>query len=167
MNDIDPNVENICDLIDKLSTEERISKLRDLLDSDTTQEDVTNFSIWPIFEVEKNLPIRELLRVLGIEELLKPDAINLYCSHKDDKHSLHLGNAVHRTHVKVTQGGTMACSATVFYTGQVTSPTSQLVVPNNRPNYPFIWLIYDKVRRNVLFVGAFNDFPDYSSPIIN
>ncbi|KMQ85062.1 antithrombin-iii-like isoform 1 protein [Lasius niger] len=113
MNDIDPNVKNIRDLIEKLSTEKGICKLRNLLDSDTTREDITDFSIWPTFEVERNLPIRELAS-FRVEELLKPDAINLYCSHEDDDYSLHLGKVVHRTHVKVMEEGIIASSAIVI-----------------------------------------------------
>ncbi|KMQ85396.1 antithrombin-iii-like isoform 2 protein [Lasius niger] len=92
----------ICDLIERLLTEEGICKLRNLLDSDTPSENVIDFSTGPIFELERNMPMRELLRDLGIEELLKPDAINLDSFFVDDD-SAHLGNVVHRICVKVTK----------------------------------------------------------------
>ncbi|KMQ85394.1 serpin-like protein [Lasius niger] len=155
---MDKSVDDICVFIKRLSTKEGICKLRNLLDSDTTSKDVTDFSIRTNFELERNLPIRDLLRALDAEELLMPDAIDLDSFFVKNKESVHLSNTVHRTHVKVTQGSTMKISAIVIYTGQVTSPSTQLVVLNN--DYPFIWLNYDKVRRNVPFVGAFNDFPD-------
>ncbi|KMQ84020.1 antithrombin-iii-like isoform 1 protein [Lasius niger] len=121
---MDLNINYIYNLIERLSIEERICKLRNLLDSDTTSEDVTDFSIRPYFEGERNLPIRELLRAPDAEELLMPDAIDLKSFFMKNKESLHLDNAVHRTHVKVMQWSTMASSATVIYTGQVTSPAS-------------------------------------------
>ncbi|KMQ87332.1 antithrombin-iii-like protein [Lasius niger] len=161
---MDKNVTNIYVLIMRLSTEEGICELRNLLNGDTTSEDVTDvtdtyFSTLltrPNFELERNLPIRKLLRALGAEELLMPDAINLDSFFVENKESVHLGNAVHRTHVKVTEEDTIAGSATVIYTGQERCSSTKQVVVNN--NYPFIWLIYDKLRKDILFVGAFNKF---------
>ncbi|KMQ85986.1 antithrombin-iii-like isoform 2 protein [Lasius niger] len=138
-----------------MSTEERICKLRNLLDSDTPSGDVTNYTLNPIFYLERDMPMRALLRDLGIQELLKPDAINLDDFFVDDE-SVHLGNAVHRISVSVTEEDTEACAANVIYTGQKTSRGPQYNYLNY--NFPFVWLIYDKQRRNVLFVGAFNKF---------
>ncbi|KMQ81519.1 serpin-like protein [Lasius niger] len=103
------------------------------------------------------MPMRALLRDLGIEELLKPDAINLDSFFVDDD-SVHLGNAVHRTHIKVTEEDTVAGSVNVIYTGQEDYhvPSSDSNKISQHYYLPFVWLIYDKQRRNVLFAGAFN-----------
>ncbi|KMQ86665.1 serpin-like protein [Lasius niger] len=145
----------ICDLIERFSTEEGICTLRNLLDNDTPSEDDQDYMRGPIFDLETDMPMRALLRDLGIEELLKPDAINLDSFFVNDD-SVHLGNAVHRTHVKVTKEDTVAGSVNVIYTGQ-----EDYHVPFSDSNkisqhYYFVWLIYDKQRRNVLFAGAFN-----------
>ncbi|KMQ85659.1 antithrombin-iii-like protein [Lasius niger] len=147
----------ICDLIERLSTEEGICTLRNLLESDTLSEDVSDFTKSPNFDLETYMPMRALLRDLGIEELVKPDAINLDSFFVDDD-SVHFGNAVHRTHVKVTEEDTVAGAVNVIYTGQedyhVLSSDCNKISQNYY--FPYVWLIYDKQRRNVLFAGAFN-----------
>ncbi|KMQ83043.1 antithrombin-iii-like protein [Lasius niger] len=130
------SVDDICVLIKRLSTKEGICKLRNLLDSDTTSEDVTDFSIRPNFELEKNLSIRELLRALDAEELLMLDVIDLDSFFVKNKESVHLGYAVHRTHVKVTEEDTIAGSVTVVYTGQERCSSAKQVVVNH--DYPFV-----------------------------
>ncbi|KMQ82826.1 serpin-like protein [Lasius niger] len=85
-----------------------------------------------------------------------PDAIKLDNCFANKNQSMYLGNAMHRTHVKVTEEDTIAGAVTVIYTGQETSPSAKLVDVNH--NYPFVWLIYDELRGNVLFVGALNKF---------
>ncbi|KMQ86105.1 antithrombin-iii-like protein [Lasius niger] len=146
----------IFDLIQRMSTEEANCTLRNLLDSDTLSEDYS--MIGPTFEVEINLPMRSLLRDLDIEELLKPDAFNLNSFFVDDD-SVHLGNVVHRTHIKVTEEDTVAGAVNMIYTGQ-----EDYLVPDSRNkinvlnyNFSFVWLIYDKQRRNVLFAGFSNN----------
>ncbi|KMQ83602.1 antithrombin-iii-like protein [Lasius niger] len=147
----------ICHLNERLSTEEGICTLRNLLDSDTPSKDVSEFSKGPIFDLEMDMPMRALLRDLGIEELLEPDAINLDSLFVDDD-SVHLGNAVHRTHVKVTEENIVAGAVNVIYTGQENYhvPSSDSNQISQNCDFPFVWLIYDKQRRHVLFAGAFN-----------
>ncbi|KMQ86459.1 serpin-like protein [Lasius niger] len=147
----------VCDLIERLSTEEGICTLRNLLDSDTLSEDVSEFSKGPIFDLKTDMPMRALLRDLGIEEFLEPDAIHLDSFFVDDD-IVHLGNAVHRTHVKVTEEDTVAGAVNVIYTGQEDYhvPSSDSNQINQNCYFPFVWLIYDKQRRNVLYTGAFN-----------
>ncbi|KMQ84220.1 antithrombin-iii-like protein [Lasius niger] len=99
--------------------------------------------------------MRALLQHLYIEQLVKPDAINLDSFFVDDD-SVHLGNAVHRTHVKVTEEDTVAGTVNMIRTGQedclVRDPLHEIRVLNF--TFPFVWLIYDKQRRNVLFAGS-------------
>ncbi|KMQ85450.1 antithrombin-iii-like isoform 1 protein [Lasius niger] len=147
----------ISNLIERLSTEQAISTLRNLLDSDTPSEDA-GLSIDPIFDLYGDMPMRALLRDLSIEELLKPDAINLDSFFVDDD-SVHLGNAMHRIRVKVTENYTAAGAVNVIYTGQGIPSEDKRNI--DKCDFPCVWLIYDKQRRNVLFAGAFNDFDYY------
>ncbi|KMQ83470.1 antithrombin-iii-like isoform 2 protein [Lasius niger] len=145
----------ICDLIERLSTEEGICTLRNLLDSDIPPSEDCFLKESLTFEVERNLPMRELLQLLYIEQLLKPDAINLDSFFVDDD-SVHLGNVVHRTHIKVTEEDTVAGAVNMIRTGQedclVRDSLYEIRVLGF--TFPFIWLIYDKQRRNVLFAGS-------------
>ncbi|KMQ82883.1 antithrombin-iii-like isoform 2 protein [Lasius niger] len=141
----------ICNLIERLSTEEAMRTLRNLLDSDIPPSE-DYFLIGPTFEVEINLRIRGLLQYLYVEQLLKPDdAINLDSFFVDDD-SVHLGNAVHRTHIKVTEEDTVAASVNLIYTGQGIPPAGSWSISGY--DFPFVWLIYDKQRRNILFTGS-------------
>ncbi|KMQ88509.1 antithrombin-iii-like isoform 2 protein [Lasius niger] len=155
-----PIFQDVCALIERLSTQDAICKLRNLLDSDTPSKNVTQFSIGPIFHLEKDVPMRGLLRDLGVKELLKPDAINLERLFVNND-SVHLGNAMHRINVKVTEEDTVAGAVTVIHTGQETPRNYTQNILNY--NLPFVWLIYDKQRRDILFAGAFNKF-DRRSP---
>ncbi|KMQ84987.1 antithrombin-iii-like protein [Lasius niger] len=150
----------VSNLIERLSTEEAISTLRNLLDSDAPSNN-EGFSIDPICDFEINLSMPALLPALGIEELLKPDAINLDSFFVNDD-SVHLGNAMHRIRVKVTEKYTAAGAVNMIYTGQgIPSADNKYL---NGFDFPCVWLIYDKQRQNVLFAGAFNDF-DYLTNI--
>ncbi|KMQ84087.1 antithrombin-iii-like isoform 2 protein [Lasius niger] len=146
----------VSSLIERWSTEEGISTLRNLLDSDTPSEDAyIDHGIEPIFSLERDIPLLPLLEALGIEELLKPDAINLDSLFVNDD-SVHLGNAMHRICVDVNENNTAAGASNVFYTGQDNHCLSKKI--SEGYDNPFAWLIYDKQRQNVLFAGAYNDF---------
>ncbi|KMQ84242.1 antithrombin-iii-like isoform 1 protein [Lasius niger] len=147
--------DEIFNLIERFSTEEGICTLRNLLDSDIPPSEDCFFK-GPTFEVERNLPIYGLLLYLGVEELLKTDAINLDSFFVDDD-SVHLGNVMYRTHVKVTEEDTVAGSVNVIYPVQEDQLVSDSPYKINSKYYniPFVWLIYDKQRRNVLFAGSY------------
>ncbi|KMQ84086.1 antithrombin-iii-like isoform 2 protein [Lasius niger] len=148
----------VFDLIERLSTEEAMCTLRNLLDSDTPSEDAyDNFEIEPIFNLEEDVPMLPLFEAFGIEELLKPNAINLDSFFVNDD-SKHLGNAMHRIRIEVTENYTAAGAVNVIYSGQGIPALGKRM--HDGYDYPFVWLIYDKKRRNVLFAGAFNNL-DY------
>ncbi|XP_029164646.1 uncharacterized protein LOC114935883 [Nylanderia fulva] len=149
------NETGLCDLIKRLSTDDGICKLRNLLDNDyMTSENTINFMVSPVFKVEKNLNIYDLLQVLDIEQLLLPDAIDFKYSYKDYKfeYSMRLGNIEHRTNVTVTEENIRAGSFNIICTGQ-SFPKKEVIEEMNY-NYPFVWLIYEKEYRGILFIGA-------------
>ncbi|XP_029170356.1 serine protease inhibitor 88Ea-like isoform X2 [Nylanderia fulva] len=149
---------NICVLIKKFLTKE-FSELHKVLDrSEPLSEEVeTPFTLLPSFEVEKNLTIRELLLALGAKQLLESDAIDLDPSTVEgDQLSVRIGNVMHRSQVKVTQKDISASAATLIHHGPGSSPSTE--IENENCNHPFVWLIYDKERREILFIGAFNKF---------
>ncbi|XP_029170348.1 leukocyte elastase inhibitor A-like isoform X2 [Nylanderia fulva] len=151
-----PNHVAISDMINLLSTKEGMLELRKVLDHQTSLGRVNNFSYWPVFKLEKNFNARRLMRAIDCQQLLTSDAVDLDSSFAKDGHKVHFGNVVHRTHVKVTKEATVAGAMTVI-TGQSSLPNSSVVV-DVQSKYPFVWLIYDKQHRNILFIGVCNEF---------
>ncbi|XP_029170364.1 leukocyte elastase inhibitor-like isoform X1 [Nylanderia fulva] len=146
----------ISNMINVLSTKEGMLELRKVLDHQTSLGKVKNFSYWPVFELEKNFNIRQLLRAIDCQRLLRSDAVNLDNSFAKDGHRVHFGNVVHRTHVKVTKEATVAGAMTLI-TGQSSFPNLSVVV-DVQSKYPFVWLIYDEEYRNILFIGVCKEF---------
>ncbi|XP_029164078.1 serine protease inhibitor 88Ea-like [Nylanderia fulva] len=139
-------------LIERLSTSEGMDILQKLLSCAETDKSLS-FDIPPIFEIEKYLDMRALLRELNVEQLLTPDAIPLDHIFVEDDQSAHFGNAVHRARVKVTQEDVKASAVTVI-SGQ--ESCSNDIITDVNTNYPFLWLIYDKMNADILYIGVFN-----------
>ncbi|XP_029164088.1 uncharacterized protein LOC114935403 [Nylanderia fulva] len=146
-------------LIERLSTSEGMDILRKLLSCAETDKSLS-FVIPPTFEIEKYLDMRALLRELGVEQLLTPDAIPLDHIFVEDDRSAHFGNAVHRARVKVTQEDVKAAAVTVI-SGQ--EPCSNDIITDMHIKYPFLWFIYDKMNADILYVGVFNEFDKHVS----
>lgn len=164
---MDVNRTGLCDLIKRLLTDDGINKLRDLLDNGTILESPINFPFRPIFKVEKNLNIWDLLHVLDIEQLLLADAIDFKYSYKDYnfEYSMNLNNVIHRTNVTVNKENILASSYNIICTGKTdeSSLKKDKEIEELNYNYPFVWLIYEKQYRGILFVGTFNEFADNES----
>ncbi|XP_029170372.1 serine protease inhibitor 88Ea-like [Nylanderia fulva] len=146
----------ISNMINLLWTKRGMLELRKILDHQASLLRVTNFSYWPVFELEKDFNILLLLRSIGCQQLLTSDAVNLDSSFAKDGHKVHFGNVVHHTHVKVTKEATVAGAMTLI-TGVSSLPNSSVIV-DVQSKYPFVWLIYDKQHRNILFIGVCNEF---------
>ncbi|XP_029166499.1 serine protease inhibitor 88Ea-like [Nylanderia fulva] len=140
-------------LIERLSTSEGMDILRKLL-SYAERDKPLSIVIPPTFEIEKYLDMRALLRELGVEQLLTSDAIPLDHIFMADYQSVHFGNAVHRARVKVTQEDVKAAAVTVI-SGQ--EPCSNDIIIDVDTNCPFLWLIYDKMNADILYIGVFNE----------
>ncbi|XP_029164100.1 serine protease inhibitor 88Ea-like [Nylanderia fulva] len=139
-------------LIEKLSTSEGMDILRKLLSCERTFES-PSFATWPTFEIEKNLDMRVLLRELGVGQLLTTNGMLLDRTFAEGNQFVHFGNAVHRARVKVTKENVRAAAVTLI-SGQ--EPCSDDIIRNVDTNYPFVWLIYDKMNADILYIGVFN-----------
>ncbi|CAK9833816.1 Serine protease inhibitor 88Ea [Anthophora retusa] len=137
-------------LVERISTETGSAELRDLLDSGIPPQQVE--VILPRFEMEKELPLRALLHELGASELLMPNMADLRGFVEGSEKSLHLGDAVHRARIEVTEEGTTASAATALYTFRSGRPLQPAIF---EANHPFIYFIYDKSMRTVLFSGIY------------
>ncbi|XP_029164104.1 serine protease inhibitor 88Ea-like [Nylanderia fulva] len=105
-----------------------------------------------------------LLRELGVEQLLTPDAIFLDNTFAEDNQFVHFGNAVHRARVKVTEDNVTATAVTLI-SGQ--EPSSNDIISNMYLNYPFVWLIYDKMKADILYIGVFNKVDKNTGTLLN
>lgn len=137
-------------LIERISTEAGSAELREFLDSGIPPQQVE--VILPRFEVEKELPMGTLLHAIGAGELLMPNMANLRGFVEDGETPLSLGDAVHRARIEVTEEGTTAAAATALYTFRSGRPLQPAVFD---ANHPFVYLIYDKPMRTILFSGVF------------
>lgn len=142
--------DGIRQLIERISTESGSAELRDLLDSGIPPQQVE--VILPRFEIEKDLPLGSLFSAIGVGELMAPNAADLRGFVEDGEPSVHLGDAVHRAKVEVTEEGTTAAAATALYTFRSGRPLQPAVFD---ANHPFLFFIYNKTTRTVLFTGVY------------
>lgn len=152
---IEWGINRFTDLVMRLSTSEGMNKLRNLLiDGRTTKlKTIASYNYFRNFNVEHYLKIRELLQILGVQQLLTFDRINLDGLDPAEKQhlivSVRMGNVVHQSNIKVTKKEVVAGAMTLIHTAQEPSPNIDEVAQNG--DNPLIWLIYDKPKREILF----------------
>ncbi|CAL1678521.1 unnamed protein product [Lasius platythorax] len=147
--------ENIFGLVERLTTNAGIDKLRKELEGQVSlPESVINPEFLEMqHELEHELPIDELLEDLGIRELLEPDkAILSNFTHEN----LHLGGAMHRAYVKVTPKKVISGAVNMFFTKNEATFKSFEKTNNSQYKYSFVLLIYDRDRHDILLTGIIN-----------
>ncbi|XP_074112441.1 serine protease inhibitor 88Ea isoform X2 [Cotesia typhae] len=145
------NRDGIHQLIERMtSTERGIEELYDILDRGMLERDV-ELSL-PRFTVEKELPVSSLFGALGAGELLQPGKADLRGFLENSSDNLHLGDAVHRAKIEVTEEGTTAAGATAVFTFRSSRPAEPAVF---NANHPFVYLIYEKPSQSIIFAGVF------------
>ncbi|XP_043259822.1 serine protease inhibitor 88Ea-like [Colletes gigas] len=137
-------------LIERISTDEGSAELRHILNYGVPARDVEVFL--PRFEIERELPLGTLLNALGAGELMVPNAADLRGFLEDGEKPLHLGDAVHRARIEVTEEGTTAAAATALFMFRSGRPLQPAIF---NANHPFLYLIYDKPMRTILFSGIY------------
>ncbi|XP_066587366.1 serine protease inhibitor 88Ea-like isoform X2 [Prorops nasuta] len=136
-------------LIERLSTEKGAQELKELLEVGMPLHEV-EVSI-PRFGVERELPLGQLLPAMGAGEVLTPSA-DLRGFLADGEASLHIGDAVHRAKIEVTEEGTTAAAATAIFSFRSSRPSEPAIF---NANHPFIYFIYDQPTRTILFSGVY------------
>lgn len=148
-------------LVERLATQKGSQVLRQLLDDGMSLQEV-EVSL-PRFEIERDLPVGQLLIALGAGELMTPGAADLRGFVADGERGLHLGDAVHRARIEVTEEGTTAAAATSLISFRSSRPIETIIF---NANHPFVYLIYDKIGHNILFTGVYRIPPEAQSPIV-
>ncbi|XP_037790831.1 serine protease inhibitor 88Ea-like [Penaeus monodon] len=108
----------------------------------------------PKFKLEQ-LVGDELLQSLsrmGISDLFTPGAADLSSFAPDT--DLSVGRSIHKAFVEVSEEGTEAAAATAFISLRIARP----VGPEKfECNHPFLFVIYDNLTKNILFMGAYKN----------
>ncbi|XP_035738653.1 serine protease inhibitor 88Ea-like isoform X2 [Vespa mandarinia] len=140
----------IKNVLQHISTEAGATELRILLDDGMPSRQV-EVSL-PRFELERELPLVPLLHSLGAGDLVIPNVADLRDFLADGEKPLHLGDAVHRAKIEVTEEGTTAAAATALFSFRSSRPSEPAVF---NANHPFIYFIYDKPTHSILFCGIY------------
>nr|ATU82492.1 venom serpin 2 [Lethocerus distinctifemur] len=104
----------------------------------------------PKFTFEKELRMVETLEHIGIGDLFQQTAD---LSALTGKPGLKLDEAIHKAKIKVDEEGTTAAAATAVFNFRSSRP---LDPARFICNHPFIYMLFDKVSKTILFAGVFN-----------
>lgn len=108
----------------------------------------------PKFTIEKELELIPILETMGVGDLFKGEAD---LSGLTGMPGIQLNDAVHKAKIQVDEDGTVAAAATALFTFRSSRPLDSVQFICN---HPFVYLIYDKVSENVLFVGVYSSPPE-------
>ncbi|XP_034947499.1 serine protease inhibitor 88Ea-like isoform X2 [Chelonus insularis] len=145
------NKNRINQLIERMTnTEKGIEELYGILQRGMLEREV-RLSI-PKFSIEKELPVTQLFHALGAGEILTPGRADLRGFLSSAEDNLHLGDAVHRAKIDLTEEGTTASGATAILSFRSSRPTEPVTF---NANHPFVYLIYDKQSRSIIFTGIY------------
>jgi len=109
----------------------------------------------PTFEMRQELPLKETLESLGVEDAfaeLEADFTGIVDADEMNG-NYHLHAARHQAYVKVDEKGTEAAAATGFAGGD----DDDAAYPFFIADHPFLYLIRDKLTGTVLFMGRVAD----------
>ncbi|KAK0158575.1 hypothetical protein PV328_009558 [Microctonus aethiopoides] len=147
------NNDGIRQLINRMTNEEGgIQELRDILENGMEQKEV-EVSI-PRFTIEKILPVTELLSAMGAGEILIPGKADLRGFLENGEENLHLGDAIHRARIELNEEGTTAAAVTALFSFRSSRPIGPVTF---NANHPFVYLIYDRVSKAILFNGVYRN----------
>lgn len=85
---------------------------------------------------------------MGVGDLFQPSSDLSVLSDK----KVSVGAALHKAKLEVNEEGTKAAAATTFFSFRSSRPAEPAVF---NCNHPFIYVIFDKMQRAVIFSGVF------------
>ncbi|XP_072379414.1 serine protease inhibitor 88Ea-like isoform X3 [Diabrotica undecimpunctata] len=103
---------------------------------------------FPKFSLETTLEMTPILQYMGVGDLFEPTSDLSVLSEK----KVTLGGSLHKAKIEVGEDGTKVAAATTFFSFRSSRPAepAQFIC-----NHPFIYVIYEKMERAVLFSGVF------------
>ncbi|CAL1275142.1 unnamed protein product [Larinioides sclopetarius] len=105
--------------------------------------------VLPKFKIRFSADLTESLKTLGAETLFHPEKVDL--SEMVQKDSITFGEVLHKTVVSVAEKGVEAAAATAIFSFKSFPPL--LEVPDFYADHPFLFVIYERRIKMVLFVG--------------
>lgn len=136
-----PNAINGVSQLEKMITGETL-----LLWLMSLQNTTVKVSI-PKFILSQQFELKDVLSKLGINDLFQPGVSDL--SGLSSVENLYVSHVIHKAHVDVNEQGTEAAAAS----GVVVQKRSIDLHPEFHANHPFLFFIYHKSLRVVLFIG--------------
>ncbi|KMQ84219.1 antithrombin-iii-like isoform 2 protein, partial [Lasius niger] len=140
--------EHISGLVERLTTKKGTDELRKMLDKQesSTEKLLIKKVIYPdFFELQYELPMDQLLTYLD-RESLKPDEVS----------NLSSGGAMHRAYIKITPVNVVASAVNMFFTKNEAFFNLSEGIDNSECKNSFVWMIYDRPNRTILFIGVMN-----------
>lgn len=145
-------------LVERMHTQRGSEELREILDGGMPPREV-EVSL-PRFQIEKELPMGPYLSAMGAGELMQPNVADLRGFVADGEESPHLGDAIHRARIEVTEEGTTAVAATAIFSFRSSRPSEPAIF---NANHPFVYFIYDRPSSTILFCGVYRIPPQSSA----
>ncbi|CAH0556514.1 unnamed protein product [Brassicogethes aeneus] len=102
----------------------------------------------PKFSLETTVELVPVLEKIGVGDLFTSTANLSSLSEK----KITLGKAIHKAKIEVNEEGTKAAASTVLFSFRSSRPLEPVVFVCN---HPFVYLIYDKDHKSILFNGVF------------
>ena len=165
--DIPYSKEDISMLIILPNQNESLDNIIALLNHNILEESINQFkfelgNIWiPKFKIDFSSSLKDYLKLMGMNIPFNPRLASFdkfwnyenECKKNPPRHYIDVIN--HKTHINLDESGTEAASATAIVINRVTS-----INPNLKPflfkaDKPFLYLIYDKKDKNILFLGKY------------
>ena len=115
----------------------------------------------PKFELDFSVSLKDYLIDMGMVTPFNPKDANFdqfwdyqnQCKKYPPKHYIDVIN--HKSYINIDENGTEASAATAVIISRVTSirPVQPFIFNANRP---FVYMVYDKINRNVMFLGQYS-----------
>ncbi|CAH0722540.1 unnamed protein product, partial [Brenthis ino] len=105
----------------------------------------------PKFTVERSLPLRSILDIIGVGDLF--NASSDFSTLSNDPGIL-FDDAVHKAKIQVDEEGTVAAAATAIFGFRSSRPAEPSVFI---ANFPFVYIVYERPTNSVLFMGVYRD----------
>jgi serine protease inhibitor len=136
------------DAIDNTLKKLTAEKFRSIVDSSNLIPKTVQVS-FPKFSLEHTIELVPVLEKMGVGDLFQEtsDFSTLSETLKGP-----LGSALHKARIEVNEEGTKAAAATVLFSFRSSRPAEPAQF---HCNHPFIYVLYDKVEKAVLFTGVF------------
>lgn len=94
----------------------------------------------------------QALSRMGINDLFNQQRANLTTFAPLE--NLSVGKSIHKAFVEISEEGTEAAAATALISWRIAKP----VGPEKfECNHPFLFVIYDNITKNILFMGAYKN----------